>query len=144
MSTYEVHIGSWRKHYEGNRDYTYQDMIRELVPYVADMGFTHIEFLPITEFPFDGSWGYQPIGLFAPTSRYGTPEDFKALVDAFHQRGIGVILDFVCGHFPVDGHGLAFFDGTHLCTSTLIRARVSTRTGTRRCSIMAVTRSPIT
>ncbi len=114
MSIYEVHLGSWRRHYDGNATYSYADMVRELVPYVADMGFTHVEFLPMTEYPFDGSWGYQPIGLFAPTSRFGSPDEFRQLVDAFHQRGVGVILDFVCGHFPVDGHGLAMFDGTHL------------------------------
>ena len=114
MTIYEVHLGSWRRHYEGNGYYSYQDMIREMVPYVAKMGFTHVELLPITEYPFDGSWGYQPIGLFAPTARYGTPDEFRALVDAFHQHGIGVILDFVPGHFPLDNHGLAQFDGTHL------------------------------
>ena len=114
MSVYEVHLASWRRHYEGNRFYTYEEMRQELVPYVADMGFTHVEFMPMTEYPFDGSWGYQPVGLFAPTSRFGTPDEFRALVDAFHQRGVGVILDFVVGHFPIDGHGLANFDGTHL------------------------------
>ena len=114
MSIYEVHLGSWRRHYDGNVPLTYREMAHELVPYVADMGFTHVEFLPMTEYPFDGSWGYQPIGLFAPTSRYGSPDDFRALVDAFHQRGVGVILDFVAGHFPIDAHGLAMFDGTHL------------------------------
>ena len=115
MSVYEVHLGSWRRHWDdGNRFYTYEDLIMELVPYVADMGFTHVEFMPMTEFPFDGSWGYQPIGLYAPTARFGTPEQFKMLVDAFHERGIGVILDFVAGHFPLDEVGLAQFDGTHL------------------------------
>ncbi len=115
MSVYEVHLGSWRRHWDdGNRFYTYSDLIMELVPYVADMGFTHVEFMPMTEFPYDGSWGYQPIGLFAPTSRFGTPDEFKALVDAFHERGVGVILDFVAGHFPLDPGGLANFDGTHL------------------------------
>jgi 1,4-alpha-glucan branching enzyme len=115
MSTYEVHLGSWRrKPEEDNRFLTYREMIDELVPYVRDLGFTHVEFMPVGEFPFDGSWGYQPIGLFAPTSRFGAPDDFRALVDAFHQAGIGVIIDWVPGHFPTDAHGLALFDGTHL------------------------------
>ncbi len=115
MSIYEVHLGSWRrKADEGNRYLTYGEMREQLVPYVRDLGFTHVEFLPITEYPFDGSWGYQPIGLFAPTSRFGSPDEFRALVDAFHQENIGVILDWVPGHFPTDPHGLGLFDGTHL------------------------------
>ena len=113
VSIYEVHLGSWKRE-EGNRYLTYRELAEDLVPYVADMGFTHIELLPITEFPFDGSWGYQPIGLFAPTSRFGPPEDFKLFVEACHAAGIGVILDWVPGHFPTDPHGLGQFDGTHL------------------------------
>ena len=103
VSVYEVHLGSWRR--EGWHD---------LIDYVADLGFTHIEVLPITEHPFDGSWGYQPIGMYAPTIRYGLPEDFQAFVDRAHQKGIGVIADWVPGHFPTDAHGLGNFDGTAL------------------------------
>ncbi len=115
VSIYEVHLGSWRRvPSEGNRYLTYRELAEELVPYVQSMGFTHIEMLPITEYPFDGSWGYQPIGLYAPTSRFGTPADFKHFVDACHRAGIGVLLDWVPGHFPTDAHGLGYFDGTHL------------------------------
>ena len=115
ISIYEVHLGSWQRvPEEGGRYLTYRELAERLVPYVAEMGFTHIELLPITEFPFDGSWGYQPIGLYAPTSRHGSPDDFRFFVDACHRAGIGVLLDWVPGHFPTDPHGLAGFDGTHL------------------------------
>ena len=115
ISIYEVHLGSWRrKPDESNRWLTYRELAETLPDYVRDMGFTHVELLPISEHPFDGSWGYQPTGLYAPTSRFGSPEDFVALVDAFHERGIGVLLDWVPGHFPDDPHGLGRFDGTAL------------------------------
>ncbi|MGU3359821.1 1,4-alpha-glucan branching protein GlgB [Methylobacterium sp. M6A4_1b] len=115
ISIYEVHLGSWaRVAEEGNRYLTYRELGERLLPYVKEMGFTHIEMLPITEFPFDGSWGYQPVSLFAPTSRFGTPDDFAAFVDTAHAAGIGVMLDWVPGHFPLDAHGLGQFDGTHL------------------------------
>ncbi|RAU22120.1 1,4-alpha-glucan branching enzyme [Paramagnetospirillum kuznetsovii] len=115
VSIYEVHLGSWRRVPEdGNRSLGYLELAEQLADYVADMGFTHVEFLPVHEHPFGGSWGYQPVGLFAPTSRYGTPEEFRALVERLHQRGIGVIIDWVAGHFPNDPHGLHYFDGTHL------------------------------
>ncbi|HMP76310.1 MAG TPA: 1,4-alpha-glucan branching protein GlgB [Kiritimatiellia bacterium] len=115
VSIYEVHPGSWRRVTDqGNRWLTYREMADTLLPHVKKLGFTHIEFLPLSEHPFDGSWGYQTIGYYSITSRYGTPDDFKYLVDRCHQEGIGVILDWVPAHFPKDGHGLAYFDGTHL------------------------------
>jgi 1,4-alpha-glucan branching enzyme len=115
MSVYEVHIGSWRRvPEEHNRSLTYRELAQQLGDYVTELGFTHVEFLPVMEHPFYGSWGYQVTGYFAPTSRYGAPQDFMYLVDHLHQRGIGVILDWVPSHFPSDEHGLAYFDGTHL------------------------------
>jgi 1,4-alpha-glucan branching enzyme len=115
ISIYEVHLGSWRRKVEdGGRPLNYLELASELVDYVHDMGFTHIELMPISEFPFDGSWGYQPIGLFAPTIRYGTPNEFRAFINACHNRGLGVLLDWVPGHFPTDAHGLGQFDGTAL------------------------------
>jgi 1,4-alpha-glucan branching enzyme len=113
MSVYEVHLGSWRRGDTG-RLLGYRELADTLVPYVKEMGFTHVELLPVMEHPFTGSWGYQVIGFFAPTSRFGPPQDFKAFVDACHQAGLGVILDWVPGHFPKDQHGLARFDGTAL------------------------------
>jgi 1,4-alpha-glucan branching enzyme len=115
MSVYEVHLGSWKRKGEHGEDFlSYDDLADDLVPYVKEHGFTHIELLPIHEFPFDGSWGYQPIGLYAPTSRYGDPEAFKRFIDRCHAEDIGVIIDWVPGHFPEDAHGLGYFDGTHL------------------------------
>ncbi len=115
MSIYELHLGSWRRTGDSPpRLLTYRELAELLPEYISGLGFTHVEFMPVMEHPFYGSWGYQCTGFFAPTARYGTPEDFKALIDALHQRGIGVILDWVPSHFPNDPHGLAQFDGTHL------------------------------
>jgi 1,4-alpha-glucan branching enzyme len=115
IAIYEVHLGSWRRRpEEGGRWLTYRELAEQLPAYAKDMGFTHVEFMPVSEHPFDGSWGYQPTGLFAPTSRFGSPADFAALVDACHQAGLAVLLDWVPGHFPDDPHGLGWFDGTAL------------------------------
>ena len=114
FSVYEVHLGSWKKQVEENRFLSYKELATELVDYVKEMGFTHVELMPIMEYPFDPSWGYQITGYYAPTSRFGYPEEFKLLVDKLHQNDIGIILDWVPSHFPEDAHGLGFFDGSHL------------------------------
>jgi 1,4-alpha-glucan branching enzyme len=115
VSIYEVHLGSWqRKPEDGNRMLDYRELAATLLPYVKEQGFTHVQLLPVSEHPFDGSWGYQPIGLFAPTARFGTPDDFRYFVDQAHALGLGVLLDWVPGHFPEDAHGLACFDGSQL------------------------------
>ena len=115
ISIYEIHAGSWRRREnEGGRYLSYVELADELIPYVVEMGFTHVQLLPISEYPFDGSWGYQPIGLFAPSIRFGTPDEFRHFVNCCHNHGIGVLLDWVPGHFPTDEHGLGRFDGTCL------------------------------
>lgn len=115
VSIYEVHLGSWRRNLEeSNRYLGYRELAHELIPYVVEMGFTHIELLPVSEHPFGGSWGYQPTGLYAPTSRFGDPDDFRYFIDHCHQNGVGVIVDWVGAHFPRDPHGLGRFDGTAL------------------------------
>ncbi|MDP7255313.1 MAG: alpha-amylase family glycosyl hydrolase, partial [Planctomycetota bacterium] len=113
ISVYEVHPASWRRAADGGL-LSYRELAQKLVQYVLEMGFTHVELMPVTEHPFDGSWGYQTLGFFAPTSRHGSPHDFMAFVDRLHRAGIGVILDWVPAHFPRDEHGLSLFDGTHL------------------------------
>ena len=132
LSVYEVHLGSWRRvPEEGNRFLSYRELAARLADYVTAMGFTHVELLPVMEHPFYGSWGYQTIGYYAPTRRYGEPDDFMAFVDHLHQRGIGVILDWVPAHFPQDPHGLAYFDGTHLYEHADPRMREHPDWGTR-------------
>ena len=114
IAIYEMHPGSWMRHPEDGRPLSYRELAERLPDYIAEMGFSHVEFLPVMEHPFYGSWGYQSLGYFAPTSRYGKPQDFMHLVDCLHRRGVGVILDWVPSHFPTDEHGLGYFDGTHL------------------------------
>ncbi|MCH2194307.1 1,4-alpha-glucan branching protein GlgB [Kordia sp.] len=114
FSVYEVHLGSWKRKLEENKFLTYTELSDELVAYVKEMNFTHVELMPVMEYPYDPSWGYQLVGYFAPTSRFGYPEEFKLLVDKLHQNDIGIILDWVPSHFPEDAHGLGFFDGTNL------------------------------
>ena len=115
ISAYEVHLGSWQRVPDDrNRPLSYKEHAEKLVDYVADMGFTHIELMPVNEHPFDGSWGYQPVGLYAPTIRFGPAHEYRDLIDAAHRKGLGVIMDWVPGHFPTDAHGLGLFDGTHL------------------------------
>ncbi len=132
LAVYEVHLGSWRRSPNGEHPVlNYREIAGQLAEYVVKMGFTHVELMPVTEYPLDESWGYQTTGYFAPTSRYGTPEDFMYFVDYLHQRGIGVILDWVPAHFPSDAHGLAFFDGTHLYEHEDPRLREHPDWGTR-------------
>jgi 1,4-alpha-glucan branching enzyme len=132
LAIYEVHLGSWRRELEENqRVLNYRDLAEQLADYVQRLGYTHVQLLPVMEHPLDESWGYQTTGYFAPTSRHGTPEDFMYFVDYLHQRGIGVILDWVPAHFPSDAHGLAFFDGTHLYEHEDPRLREHPDWGTR-------------
>jgi 1,4-alpha-glucan branching enzyme len=140
VSIYELHLGSWRRvPEEGGRSMTYREVAKPLAEYVQHLGFTHVELLPIMEHPFFGSWGYQTTGYFAPTSRYGSPQDLMYMIDYLHQRGIGVILDWVPSHFPTDEHGLATSTAA-TSTSTHFRRRASTPTGAAGSSTTAATR----
>src|SRR5436305_9710608 len=112
VSIYEVHLGSWKRPTDGRQYYTYVELAHMLVKHVKELGYTHIELMPISEYPFDGSWGYQATGYFAPTARFGTPHDFMEFMEIIHEAGIGVIIDWVPAHFPTDGHSLGRFDGT--------------------------------
>jgi 1,4-alpha-glucan branching enzyme len=141
LSIYEVHLGSWmRVPEENNRWLTYLELAEKLIPYAKDLGYTHLELLPITEHPFDGSWGYQATGYFAATSRYGEAQGFMAFVDRAHQAGLGIIIDWAPAHFPDDPHGLALFDGTHLSMTMPTHAVATTPIGIVESSTTTVSR----
>ena len=141
ISIYEVHLGSWRRG-DDNRFLSYDELADQLIPYAVDLGFTHLELMPVSEQPLDASWGYQPIGLFAPTRRFGEPEAFARFVDRAHAAGLGVILDWAPAHFPTDAHGLAHFDGGPLYEYADPR-KAMLPTGAPRSTISAARRSPI-
>ena len=140
MAIYEVHLGSWMRVPETNGYLTYRDLAARLADYVVQQGYTHVELMPITEHPLDASWGYQVTGYFAPTSRFGTPDDFQYFVDHLHQRGIGIILDWVPAHFPKNDYGLVNFDGTRAVRVRRRPASASTRSGAPRSSTTPATR----